>query len=77
MARLEELIAGFDRAVASVLETVAASAHAMTQTARRMVDFADAANERARSAADAASAKAAAAAQARWGMGRSGVDIQV
>lgn len=28
-------------------------------------------------AADAASAKAAAAAQARWGMGRSGVDIQV
>ncbi len=55
MARLEELIAGFDRAVASVLETVAASAHAMTQTARRMVDFADAANERARSAADAAS----------------------
>ena len=55
MARLEDLIAGFDRAVASVLETVAASAHAMTQTARRMVDFADAANERARSAADAAS----------------------
>ncbi|MCR6630049.1 MAG: methyl-accepting chemotaxis protein [Magnetospirillum sp.] len=55
MTRLEELIKGFERAVASVLETVAASATAMTQTARRMVDFADAAAERAHSAAAAAS----------------------
>ncbi|NFV79024.1 methyl-accepting chemotaxis protein [Magnetospirillum aberrantis SpK] len=51
MQRLEGLIGNFDRAVASVLETVSASAQAMTQTARRMVDFADAANERARTAA--------------------------
>ena len=55
MHRLEDLIGNFDRAVASVLETVAASAQTMTHTARGMVDMADQANERAQSAAKAAS----------------------
>jgi methyl-accepting chemotaxis protein len=55
MHRLEDLIRGFDQAVASVLDMVAASAATMTNTARSMVDFADSATERARSAADAAS----------------------
>ena len=55
MNRLEELIRGFDQAVSSVLETVAASAAAMTNTARRMVDFADSANDRAHTAASDAS----------------------
>ncbi|MGE5518207.1 MAG: methyl-accepting chemotaxis protein [Bacteroidota bacterium] len=55
MHRLEDLIGTFDRAVASVLETVAASAQDMTQTARRMVEFADDATARAQSAAGTAS----------------------
>jgi len=55
MRRLESLIGNFDRAVASVLETVAASAQTMTHTARGMVSMADQANERAQSAAKAAS----------------------
>ena len=54
MHRLEDLISNFDRAVASVLETVAASAQTMTHTARGMVEMADQANERAQSAAKAA-----------------------
>jgi Methyl-accepting chemotaxis protein len=54
MLRLEDLIKGFESTVASVLDTVAASADAMNATARRMVSFADAANERAHSAAQAA-----------------------
>lgn len=51
MHRLEELIRNFETAVAAVLETVGASAVKMTMTARRMVNFADAASERAHSAA--------------------------
>ncbi len=55
MHRLEDLIKGFETTVASVLETVANSAAQMTQTARRMVEFADAASDRAHSAASHAS----------------------
>ena len=55
MARLENLINGFESAVAAVLETLAVNAQKMTVTARRMVDFADSASQRAGSAAQHAS----------------------
>ncbi len=55
MLRLEELIRSFETAVASVLEMVAQSAQKMTATARRMVEFADGAADRANSAASSAS----------------------
>ena len=51
MHRLEELIGGFEAAVASVLETVAHSSDTMAQTARRLVLSADTATERAKSVA--------------------------
>jgi methyl-accepting chemotaxis protein len=51
MLRLEGLIKGFENAVATVLDTVSASADMMTSTARRMVDTADSASDRAQSAA--------------------------
>ncbi len=55
MARLEQLINTFESAVASVLETLAVNAQKMTDTARRMVQFADCASQRAGSAAQHAS----------------------
>ncbi len=55
MARLEELIAGFEHAVASVLETLGVNAQRMSDTAQRMVACADSASSRAGSAAQHAS----------------------
>jgi methyl-accepting chemotaxis protein len=55
MHRLEDLINTFERAVATVLDTVAVSAQKMTHTARRMVSQADQAAERANSSATQAS----------------------
>ncbi|WP_346344097.1 HAMP domain-containing methyl-accepting chemotaxis protein [Magnetospirillum sulfuroxidans] len=51
MRRLEELIHGFETAVAAVLNTVTQSAEQMGHTARRMVSSADTASERAKSVA--------------------------
>ena len=55
MHRLENLIHGFETAVAAVLENVAQSADRMAQTARRMVHSADSAAERAQSVSQHAS----------------------
>lgn len=55
MHRLEGLIASFDKAVTAVLDSVAASALQMIQTARSMVMSADQALERSNSAANQAS----------------------
>ncbi|CAA7611473.1 Methyl-accepting chemotaxis protein [Candidatus Terasakiella magnetica] len=55
MRRLEDLIASFDKAVTAVLDSVAASAQQMIQTARSMVHSADEALERSNSAAQQAS----------------------
>ncbi|CAA7619592.1 Methyl-accepting chemotaxis protein [Magnetospirillum sp. LM-5] len=51
MRRLEGLIAGFETAVAEVLNTVAASAETMTNTTRHLVEVADSAAIDAQSAA--------------------------
>ncbi len=55
MRRLEDLIAGFDRAVSAVLDTVGASAQRMTLTARAMVASVDQAMEQASAVAGQAS----------------------